>query len=213
MEWERARTREQKQQRINEIIEATARLYEKLDFEDITFVSIAREAGFTRSNLYKYFNSKEDIFLEFLKQDLVLWETDLTRAFEKGRNYSIGEFAEIWADKQVKHERLLGLIAILHVFLEKNTSYGNLIAFKSRVTEELRSLFGLLSGLFPGMTPDKSLCFFHLQLASAIGLYQMSNLSEVQNKVLSLPEFQHFKVDFRPFFRESVEYILKGLLK
>jgi len=40
----------------------------RLSFEEITFVLIAKEAQFTRSNLYKYFNSKEEIFLEFIKQ-------------------------------------------------------------------------------------------------------------------------------------------------
>jgi AcrR family transcriptional regulator len=59
MTWQRSRSREQKEQRIAEIVDATARLYQKHSFEDITFALIAKEADFTRSNLYKCFNTKE----------------------------------------------------------------------------------------------------------------------------------------------------------
>ena len=56
MEWKRARSDKHKEHRISEIVAATARLYKKHSFEEITFSSIAKEAKFTRSNLYKYFN-------------------------------------------------------------------------------------------------------------------------------------------------------------
>ena len=61
MTWERARSEEQIEYRVNEILKATAKLYEEHRFEEITFVMIAKEAGFTRSNLYRYFKTKEDI--------------------------------------------------------------------------------------------------------------------------------------------------------
>jgi hypothetical protein len=37
MTWQRARSEEQKQQRISEIVGATARLYKKLSFKAISF--------------------------------------------------------------------------------------------------------------------------------------------------------------------------------
>jgi len=61
VDWVRARSDEQIEQRINEIVDATARLYEENRFEDITFAMIAKEANFTRSNLYRYFQTKEEI--------------------------------------------------------------------------------------------------------------------------------------------------------
>jgi hypothetical protein len=55
MTWERARTDEQKEVQVAEIVEATARLYENHSFEDINLPLIAKDAKFTCSNLYKYF--------------------------------------------------------------------------------------------------------------------------------------------------------------
>ena len=44
MNWQRARTDEQKEQRIDAILEATARLYEQSGFEEIALAAVAREA-------------------------------------------------------------------------------------------------------------------------------------------------------------------------
>ena len=88
MKWQRARSEEQKKQRISEIVSATAWLYKKHSFEQISFALIAKEAGFTRSNLYKYFSSKEEIFLVFLIQDTRLWREDLLKTCHRSKSRS-----------------------------------------------------------------------------------------------------------------------------
>ena len=108
MNWVRARSDEQIEQRINEILEATARLYEENRFEEITFVMIADEAGFTRSNLYRYFQTKEDIFLELMKQDIAIWRADALESFADG-NFSLREVAEVSVDLILKHKRMVKL--------------------------------------------------------------------------------------------------------
>jgi AcrR family transcriptional regulator len=212
MGWERARNEAQKEQRISEIIDATARLYKKHRFEEITFVSIAKEANFTRSNLYKYFNSKEEIFLEFLKHDIVLWRQDLVAIFQKGKRCSVEAFAAVWLMVQGRHARMLSLISILYDFLEKNSSIESLIDFKTMAKDEFRILSELLCGLFPTLSRQNAVKFLNMQLAASIGLYTMTNLSATQQKVLEQPEFEHFKVDYHIYFKEAVEYLLQGLL-
>jgi AcrR family transcriptional regulator len=211
MTWKRARSEEQKEQRLSEIVDATARLYQKYRFEDITFTRIAEEAGFTRSNLYKYFSSKEEIFLAFLQQDIKAWRSDLLRTYEKRKIQSIKTFASVWVDILSRHQRLLDLISILPSFLEKNVTEEVLVDFKRSVNDELSVLSGLLCKTFPCLTSEKAAEFLDLQLASAIGLYQLTNLSELQRRVLEYPEFQHMKVDFKPYFQKSVECLLHGL--
>ncbi len=212
MTWERARSEEQKEQRITGIIEATARLYETHTFEEITFVLIAREATFTRSNLYKYFNSKEEIFLEFLRHDIVLWRKAVLSKFSPGKILSVKEFASAWVNLQLRHERLLKLMAILHNALEKNVSIEKLTEFKRGAKEELFTLAEFLCNLFPKLTIEKAANFLELQLAAAIGLFQMTDLSETQQRILEDPEFTVLKLDFAASFQETVEYILKGTL-
>jgi hypothetical protein len=78
-----------------------------------------------------------------------------------------------------------------------------LVDFKKRANEELMALSEFLCGLFPSLALEKISEFLNLQLAAAIGLYQMTNLSEVQRIVLEYPEFKHFQLDFKAIFSKS----------
>jgi len=40
----------------------------------------------------------------------------------------------------------------------------------------------------------------------------MTDLSATQRRVLEMPEFQHFQLDFADSFRTAVTCLLKGLL-
>jgi len=212
MGWERARSEQQKEQRISGIIVATARLYETHSFEEITFVLIAKEAKFTRSNLYKYFNSKEEIFLELIKQDIAFWRKDVTANLKPGSITSVKEFASVWVGLQVRHKRLIKLLSLLHNALEKNVSIEKLTEFKRGAKEELFVLAEVICRLFPKLSLEKAANFLELQIASAIGLFQMTDLSEMQQQILDDPEFAVLKLDFEISFQETVEHLLNGKL-
>jgi AcrR family transcriptional regulator len=212
MKWKRARSEEQKEQRIAEILAATARLYKKHSFEEITFSSIAKEAKFTRSNLYKYFSSKEEIFLEFLKHDLILWKKEMMKAYRKDKDYSIEEFAAIWVELLLKHGRLMDLLSILSTFLEKNVTLEYMIDFKRTLKEEVLSMAQFLCQIFPALTLEKASKFLNLQVAAANGLYQMTNLTPLQREVMDYPEFKDMRIDFRSSYQETVECLLRGML-
>ena len=212
MEWERARSEEQKAERIAEIVAATERLYKKYSFEEITFVAIAEEANFTRSNQYKYFSSKEEIFLEFAMHDIVLWRKSLEKAVRKHKKYNTDEFVEIWVYTLVKHKRLLSLISILFADLEKNACFESFINFKLACKDEIEKVTSLLTSALPRLSVEEATRFMYLQMSSAVGLYQMTDYSEIQLEAYKHPELKQFKVDFKPLYKEAVTYLIKGFL-
>lgn len=63
--------------RRNEIIEACAKLYQTMSFKDITIKEIGGVISFTRTSIYNYFQTKEEIFLALLKQEYELWVAEL----------------------------------------------------------------------------------------------------------------------------------------
>ena len=173
---------------------------------------IAKEAGFTRSNIYKYFSSKEEIFLEFLKHDIILWWKDLVKTCRRSKTPSVETFAAMWVMILSRYKRLLDLLSIMHSYLEKNVSEQSLVSFKIRAIDELKVLSDFLCKTFPGLSREKAVEFLELQLASAIGLYQITNLSELQRKVLEYPKFRHLKVNFKRYLQKTVECLLHGLM-
>ena len=212
MVWKRARTKDQKDQRVTEILSAASRLFEKKDFDAITFSMIAKEADFTRSNLYKYFSFKEDIFLEFVKQDVTNWRIDLMNAFDSYENISINCFARIWTDTLIKHKRLNRLIPILYNNIEKNSSYENLLQFKERFRVELSILTEKIISLFPMLNDEKVMEFLRLQIAISIGLFSMTNISEVQKNMLDKPEYSFMKVEIQKHMKMAIEHLITGVI-
>ena len=51
------------QARKAEIISACAELYETMNFKDVTLKDIGAKTSFTRTLIYYYFHTKEEIFL------------------------------------------------------------------------------------------------------------------------------------------------------
>lgn len=63
--------------RKNEIISACAALYETMSFQDITLKEIGKQTSFTRTSIYNYFHTKEEIFLALLQREYEMWSIDL----------------------------------------------------------------------------------------------------------------------------------------
>ena len=63
--------------RKEEIIDACASLYEAMGFKDITIRDIGEKTSFTRTSIYNYFQTKEEIFLGLLQREYEAWTCDL----------------------------------------------------------------------------------------------------------------------------------------
>ena len=63
--------------RKEEIINACASLYETMSFRDITIRDIGEKTSFTRTSIYNYFQTREEIFLALLKREDEMWSGSL----------------------------------------------------------------------------------------------------------------------------------------
>ena len=208
MTWIRARSEEQIEQRINEILGATARLYGSRRFEEITFVMIAQEADFTRSNLYRYFGTKEEIFLELLRHDMGVWRMEVLSAFS-GKQFSIDDFAGTWIGLLVENRRMIKLCTILYTALEPNVSLQALTAFKRATLEEFGVLTESLIQSFPFLTPDTAFEFLFAQLSLAIGAYPMMDLTEKQRDAMCAVGLDTDPNRYRTMMCRSVASLLR----
>jgi len=212
MTWERARSDEQKEIRIQEILTATARLFKKKNYEDISFALIAKEAKFTRSNLYKYFTTKEEVFLALQMHDITLWGNGIAEAFDKEKIYTIEEFSSLWKEEINKHQRMLKLFGLSATLLEKNVSDEMLIQYKKTIFTIADDVTELLKKILPDLPQEKILDFITLQLALASGLYPMSHaLTDKQKKVIRKAGIEYEEREFSEFFGQSIEIILRGM--
>lgn len=84
------------------IIKAAMELFEEKSFHEIGMRDIALQAGVSAASIYRYFPSRDDLFVESLIQDINLIEKLLTRMVE--RDSSIEDLAIAVVDYLVDNE-------------------------------------------------------------------------------------------------------------
>lgn len=73
-----------------EIINACAKLYDTKNFKEITLKEIGEKTSFTRTSIYNYFQTKEEIFLALLQQEYEKWIDDLNEMLHNNKTMSAG---------------------------------------------------------------------------------------------------------------------------
>jgi TetR/AcrR family transcriptional regulator len=209
VDWVRARSDEQIEQRINEIVDATARLYQENRFEDITFAMIAKEADFTRSNLYRYFQTKEDIFLELIKHDIEIWRKDILENFAEATP-SLHEVAKTSVNLILKHRRMVKLFTILFTLLEPNATLEALTAFKQKINEEIGMVAQFLSTVLAFPSVETAAEFLSTQSSLAIGAYPMMELTSKQIEAMGVIGMETSPEYYRERLVHAIELLLQG---
>ncbi len=211
MTWERARSDQQIEFRIQEIVAATAGLYQSQRYEEITLAMIGKAAKFTRSNLYRYFNNKEDIFLQLLQQDISQWQNDLVHAIAS-EYHTAAAAAEIWVAILLKHQRMINLFTILYTLIEPHATQACLNGFKQHTLQAMLVVGQHLQRFFPFQTAEQAQAFLMAQTSLAIGLYPLLNLSDKQ-----IIAMQHVEMPCEPghylgLLLQSTESLIQGLI-
>ena len=139
-EFKRARSDEQKQERAEEVKAVTAQLFKERPYHEITMSTIGENLGWTRANVYKYFASKEEVFLSLAQDAMCAYFRDLTKAFSQKKDLSREDVAKKWASIFDKNRDWATYGAILVTIVEENVSLERLKCFKQCYYEELDKL-------------------------------------------------------------------------
>ena len=116
--------------RKEEIINACEKLYQTMSFKEITIRDIGAVTSFTRTSIYNYFQTKEEIFLSLMQREYELWAAEVNTLAEEHNTMSANDFAAAMAHSLEKHEQLLKLLAMNHYDMEENSRPERLTEFK-----------------------------------------------------------------------------------
>lgn len=196
----RACSQEQMTLRKKEIVEAVSKMYDELDYQDITMKTISERISIARSSLYFYYQTKEEIMLDVLKTDYVLFIDEMTKTIETKENLS-SRLTHIF----LSNLRLLEIISIHLSDIETHVSLEKLIAFKGGIKPHLDRLEESVEQSFPNAPGSKKGIFFHSLLMLTHSLYPMikPNTKQVQamesvgmSSVSSTEDFTKNYMDF-----------------
>lgn len=212
MNWQRARTDEKKNERKEAIYNAAFSLFKTKGYDKVSFNAIAVEAGFTKSNMYRYFSSKDDIFLSVFADLFSIWVDDFSQQLLLlEQEVEANSFAKAWVDSLLRQPKLLDLMPILFTSLERNSSFEQLLEFKRLSMNLLYRLTLDITRIYPGIEGENAFKLLTLSYAATANSWAATMQSEALKKVYQLDEFQVLKPDFEKDLITSIEIIIKGL--
>lgn len=116
--------------RKDEILNACEELYETLGFCEITLKEIGQVTSFSRTSIYNYFKTKEEIFLGLLTREYELWILDVKEIVEKNGALSVEKLSDLLAKTLEKRKNLLKICAMNLYEIEENSSLECLESYK-----------------------------------------------------------------------------------
>ena len=164
----RACSQEQMTLRKKEIVEAVSKMYDELDYQDITMKTISERISIARSSLYFYYQTKEEIMLDVLKTDYILFIDEITKAIEAKESLS-SRLTHIF----LSNLRLLEIISIHLSDIETHVSLEKLVTFKGDIKPHLDRLEESVEQSFPSVPESKRGIFFRSLLMLTHSLYPM----------------------------------------
>ena len=211
MAFERARNEENKKIRLEQIKTAAKKLFDELDYHEISLSKIGNEINFTRGNLYKYVKSKEDIYLYVIIDEMTNFVDDLESNLIKEEKLDTKILAHKWATILAKHPRYLKLFSILFTILEKNSNLDLLTDFKNQLVIIQTRMFAVFKHNIPEFNNDDIIKLIELYSAFIIGQYPICNPSDIQREATERSNFDYTFPDFIENFSEAPVLLINGI--
>lgn len=192
--------------RKEEIISACEKLYMTMSFKDISIKEIANETSFTRTSIYNYFKTKEEIFLALLQKEYQKWNEDLYKILNDNSAVDKEKFADSLAHSLEKRGLLLKLMTMNHFNMEENSSIERLTEFKKIYGSSIDIVNKCLDKFCPYMSEENKKDFIYTFFPFMYGIYAYVVVSEKQRQAIKLAGV-HFE------FMSIYEIAYRGIRK
>jgi AcrR family transcriptional regulator len=165
--------------RRSAIVTSAREMLAEKNLADISLRELSHRVGLAKSNVLRYFDSREAIFLEVLDEEFQAWLTDLDARLGKPRARKAGYATEVrvattMAASLVEAELLCELLASMAVVLERNISGEFARDFKARAMANIAAVAQLVAPHVPWLPRDFTEFFAEAALTLTAGMYPFS---------------------------------------
>ncbi|MEU8009841.1 TetR/AcrR family transcriptional regulator [Micromonospora parva] len=212
--FQRARNPEQREARRRAILEVAAQLLTEMPVSDISLRELARRVGLSKTNVVRYFETREAVFFVLLNQSIDEWLDDLPAELPPatGTPPSPAAVVDALARSVASRPLICELWSSLGTELERNISADAVRAFKLTHTELQVRLAGLLRQRIPALTVPASRELVALSILLIAGLWPFANPSPAVAEAVQDPLLAHSRVIFADRLSRALLVTITGLL-
>lgn len=216
--FQRARSEEQREIRRRAILDAAAAMLAEMPVAEVSLNELSRRAGLAKSNVLRYFDSREAVLLELLNSAWLQWLGQLDEALaglDAGApTAKRGDgLAAALSGSLASRPVLCDLLSAQAAVLERNVSPLVAAAFKRTAMANVAALGRLIQACVGELGEHDS-----FRLAGATVLVAGAVWPSAQPSAAMLaayqadPELAAMRLDFATTVREVLEVLISGLL-
>jgi AcrR family transcriptional regulator len=211
-QFQRARRPEHKQERREAILAAARELAGERPVREISLGDIARRVGLAKSNLLRYFESREDVFLRMLLREWESWRISLTERLRPG-GATADNLATTIARTLAERPLFCDLISEMSAVLERNVSAAAVQTFKSQSLDKVDDLGAVVAERMPDLDGPYARETIAAALIITAGLWPIANPApHVTAMYAEDPALTRAHVDFEDRLQHLLSALITGFL-
>ncbi|GAA3136490.1 TetR family transcriptional regulator [Streptomyces rectiviolaceus] len=215
----RARSEEQRAVRRQAILDTAATMLTEMPVAQLSLNELSRRVGLAKSNVLRYFESREAVLLELLDVELGEWLRELDGELSAAVDAAASptergdRLAATLATSLAAHPVLCDLVSAQAAVLERNVSPEIAAEYKRAAMANVGVLVGLVRAHLPELTEDDGIRFATYAVMVTGGVWTHSQPSAAMLAAYEAdPELAALRLDFTAVVREALEVLLSGLL-
>lgn len=210
-DFQRARRPEQKQQRRAAILHAARDLAARDGVRTVTLGGIAAEVDMHKSAVLRYFETREEIYLQLAAQAWTEWRAALDH--ELTAEAGPEAVAAVLTGTLVARPLFCDLLGHVSLTLERHVSTGTVREFKLNALDEVGAITRSLIRALPGFDERRAWDLVAAVIALAGAFYQVANPPDTLTELYREdPRLAHHAAEVEPRLRRMVGALIRGLL-
>ena len=211
--FQRARRPEQKQQRQDAILSAARELALRDGVRAVSLAGIAARAGIDKSALLRYFETREQIFLELTAREWAPWVRALDDGLDGAAPGSAGLVADAVARGFRDRPLFCDLLAHTPLNLERNVSPETVRRYKLTSLAAVDDAAAVVHRVLPDLTAVECGEFISAMASLAGSVWQIANPAPALAELFaSDPALALACFDLAPRLRRTADILLAGLI-
>jgi AcrR family transcriptional regulator len=216
--FQRARSEEQREVRRQAILRVAADMVAEMPVADLSLNELSRRVGLAKSNVLRYFESREAVLLELLDKAWRDWierlAADLPRKVDADAPVSerYPQIASTITASLVDDRLFCELISVSSAVLERNISTEVARRYKLAAIANNTAFAELIHGRLGELSPQGAAYYAAGTLVATTGIWPLAQPSDAMLCVYEDPAMAALRLDFGTALQEMLTTVLAGCL-
>lgn len=216
--FQRARSEEQREVRRRAILDTAAAMLREMPVAEVSLNELSRRVGLAKSNVLRYFESREAVLLELLDDATREWIdalrpalADLTTGTAGGVRERCAAVAALLARTLAERPVLCDLFGAQAAVLERNVSPEVAARFKRTTLANVTAAAGLLLGVVPEVGEESMVKFAGMTALTTGAIWSHGQPSPAILAAYEAdPSLTVLRIEFEPALTEVLTVLLLG---